>query len=153
GERLSPAQALRAYTYGSAYAAFAEQRVGLLAPGYLADLAVLSADPLQAEDLESVAVLATVVGGKTVHDAAGLAWRRGPGRSAPGQCGAATGRHHRAAGAPRRHRAVRKPGFSRHRYSPDRRCCRHQLLHAVPLHGHQGRPALRDSPGQLPPAD
>ena len=73
GERLTPAQALRAYTYGSAYAGFAEHRVGLLEPGYLADLAVLSADPLQAEDLGTVAVLATIVGGETVHDAAGIA--------------------------------------------------------------------------------
>jgi predicted amidohydrolase YtcJ len=71
-ERLSPAQALRAYTYGSAYAGFAERRVGLLDLGYLADFAVLSADPLQAEDLGEIAVLATVVGGETVHDAAGL---------------------------------------------------------------------------------
>ena len=67
GERLSPAQALRAYTYGSAYAGFAERRVGLLDLGYLADFAVLSADPLQAEDLGTVAVLATIVGGETVH--------------------------------------------------------------------------------------
>ena len=66
-ERLSPAQALRAYTYGSAYAGFAEHRVGLLEPGYLADFAVLSADPLQAEDLGTVTVLATVVAGETVH--------------------------------------------------------------------------------------
>jgi predicted amidohydrolase YtcJ len=72
GERLTPAQALRAYTYGSAYAGFAERRLGLLEPGYLADLAVLTADPLQAEDLGQVAVLATIVGGETVHDAAGL---------------------------------------------------------------------------------
>jgi predicted amidohydrolase YtcJ len=71
-ERMTRAQALRAYTFGSAYAAFAEQRLGLLAPGYLADLAVLSADPLQTEDLESVAVLATVVGGELVHDAVGI---------------------------------------------------------------------------------
>lgn len=71
-ERLSPAQALRAYTYGSAYAGFAERRVGRLEPGYLADFAVLSADPLQADDLGAVAVLATIVGGETVHDAAGL---------------------------------------------------------------------------------
>lgn len=71
-ERLTPAQALRAYTYGSAYAGFAERRVGRLEPGYLADFAVLSADPLQVEDLGEVAVLATVVGGDTVHDAVGL---------------------------------------------------------------------------------
>jgi predicted amidohydrolase YtcJ len=71
-ERLSPAQALRAYTYGSAYAGFAERCVGLLELGYLADFAVLSADPLQAEHLGEVEVLATVIGGETVHDAAGL---------------------------------------------------------------------------------
>jgi predicted amidohydrolase YtcJ len=71
-ECLTPEQALRAYTYGSAYAGFAEHSVGLLDLGYLADFAVLSADPLQTEDLGDVAVLATVIGGKTVHDAAGL---------------------------------------------------------------------------------
>lgn len=66
-ERLTPEQALRAYTYGSAYAGFAERRVGLLDLGYLADFAVLSADPLHAQDLGALAVLATVVGGETVH--------------------------------------------------------------------------------------
>lgn len=70
-ERLTPSEALRAYTYGSAFAAFAENRVGQLAPGYLADFAVLSADPLQA-DLDEVVVLATAIGGEIVHDAAGL---------------------------------------------------------------------------------
>lgn len=69
-ERLTAKQALRAYTYGSAYAAFAERRVGALDLGYLADFAVLSADPLQAEDLGEISVLATVVGGEMVHDAA-----------------------------------------------------------------------------------
>jgi predicted amidohydrolase YtcJ len=58
---------LRAYTHGSAYAGFAERRVGRLQPGYLADFAVLSADPLQVEDLAEVAVLATAVGGDLVH--------------------------------------------------------------------------------------
>ena len=71
-ERVTPAQALRAYTYGSAYAGFAEHRVGLLDLGYLADFAVLSADPLQADDIGTVTVLATVIGGEIVHDAAGL---------------------------------------------------------------------------------
>jgi hypothetical protein len=71
-ERLTQAQALRAYTYGSAYAGFAEHRLGVLDVGYLADFAVLSADPLQADDLGEVFVLATVIGGETVHDTAGL---------------------------------------------------------------------------------
>jgi predicted amidohydrolase YtcJ len=71
-ERLTPAQALRAYTYGSAFAAFAEHRVGLLSPGYLADFAVLSENPLEAADIGAISVLATVVDGKIVHDAAEL---------------------------------------------------------------------------------
>lgn len=71
-ERLSPAEALRAYTYGSAFAGFAEHRLGQLAPGYLADFAVLSADPLHAAQVDEMAVLATVVGGETVYDAAGF---------------------------------------------------------------------------------
>lgn len=71
-ERLSRIQALRAYTYGSAYAGFAEHRLGRLEPGYLADFAVLSADPLQAADIGEISVLATVIGGNTVHDTAGF---------------------------------------------------------------------------------
>jgi predicted amidohydrolase YtcJ len=70
-ERLTPAQALRAYTWGSAFAAFREDRVGTLAPGLLADLAVLSADPLEVlgtgDDAE-LRVAATVLGGVAVHD-------------------------------------------------------------------------------------
>jgi hypothetical protein len=68
-ERLTRAQALRAYTYGSAYAGFAEHRVGVLDLGYVADFAVLSADPLHVDDLGTVAVHATIVGGETVHSA------------------------------------------------------------------------------------
>jgi predicted amidohydrolase YtcJ len=71
-ERLTRAEALRAYTYGSAYAGFAERRVGRLEPGYLADFAVLSADPLEVDDLGELAVLATVIGGETVHDTGAL---------------------------------------------------------------------------------
>jgi predicted amidohydrolase YtcJ len=40
-QRLTLAEALRAYTWGAAYAAGLESRVGLLAPGYVADLAIL----------------------------------------------------------------------------------------------------------------
>ncbi|HVV11706.1 amidohydrolase [Amycolatopsis sp.] len=65
-ERLTPKQALRAYTYGSAYAAFREREVGVIEPGKLADFAVLSADPL--ENIEQASVLATVVGGALVYE-------------------------------------------------------------------------------------
>ncbi|MGH9293643.1 MAG: amidohydrolase [Acidimicrobiales bacterium] len=80
-EAITPAEALRAYTWGSAYAAFLEHRVGSIAPGLLADFAVLSADPLavladeQSEAHEGagdLAVVATVVGGESVYDPDGL---------------------------------------------------------------------------------
>lgn len=43
-EALTLEQALTAFTRGAAYAEFREQRKGMLAPGYAADLAVLSQD-------------------------------------------------------------------------------------------------------------
>ena len=48
-----------------------ERRRGKLLPGYLADLVVLSRDPLEGapDDLESVEVVATMVGGRWVHNA------------------------------------------------------------------------------------
>ncbi|MEV6907026.1 amidohydrolase [Amycolatopsis sp. NPDC051071] len=67
-ERLTPAEALRAYTYGSAYAAFAEKDLGTLLPGKLADFAVLSADPTDESTLDSIHVVATAVGGDIVYE-------------------------------------------------------------------------------------
>ena len=70
-ERLTPLQALHAWTLGSAYATFQEHRKGSLVAGKLADLTVLS-DDLTAVDPEQIAslqVLATVVGGEIRHDA------------------------------------------------------------------------------------
>ncbi len=68
-ERLTPLQALRAYTYGSAYADHQEHRKGSLARGRLADLVVLSDDLLQVapERIGQLAVVATVVGGEVRH--------------------------------------------------------------------------------------
>ena len=63
-EALTPEQALRAYTYGSAYAAFAEKDLGTLEPGKLADFAVLSASPFDESTLDDVRVLGTAVGGE-----------------------------------------------------------------------------------------
>ncbi|AUI61842.1 amidohydrolase [Amycolatopsis sp. BJA-103] len=67
-ERLTPAEALHAYTYGSAYAAFAEKDLGTLLPGKLADFAVLSADPTDESTLDSIQVVATAVGGDLVYE-------------------------------------------------------------------------------------
>ena len=44
-EAISPAEALRAYTWGSAYAAKQERVKGSISPGKLADFTVLSEDP------------------------------------------------------------------------------------------------------------
>ena len=69
-EALTPLQALHAWTLGSAYATFQERRTGSLVPGKLADLAVLSGDPLAVapEEIAGLQVLATVVGGGLRHD-------------------------------------------------------------------------------------
>jgi predicted amidohydrolase YtcJ len=72
-EALTPAQALRAYTVGSAHAVHEEARKGTLAAGMLADLVVLSGDPLAVppERIRDIEVRATMVGGTFAFDAAG----------------------------------------------------------------------------------
>lgn len=69
-ERITLADALDAYTRGSAYAEFAEQEKGTLEPGKLADLVVFAEDLFQLEPrrLLSVPVDLTVVGGRVVHE-------------------------------------------------------------------------------------
>ncbi|GAA5036383.1 amidohydrolase [Microbacterium fluvii] len=69
-EAITPLQALRAYTYGSAYAAREERMKGTIARGMLADLAVLSDDLLAVspERIGEVTVGATIIGGHLVHD-------------------------------------------------------------------------------------
>lgn len=69
-EALTVEEALRAYTIGAAYAAFAESELGMLAPGRWADLVVLGEDPVEAdpERLAEIPVLATVVGGTVVYE-------------------------------------------------------------------------------------
>jgi len=68
-ERLTPAQAVRAYTYGSAYADHQEHRKGTLTRGKLADFVVLTDDPLQIDPstIGSIQVAATIVGGQIRH--------------------------------------------------------------------------------------
>ncbi len=68
-EKLTMEEALRAYTQGSAYAAFEEKEKGTIAPGKLADFAVLSADlfSIPPEKIKDARVLATVIGGKVVY--------------------------------------------------------------------------------------
>lgn len=68
-QRISLAQALRAYTAGVAYAGFMEQRAGVLRPGMLADLVLLDRDlfRIHPEAINRARVRATVVGGRIVY--------------------------------------------------------------------------------------
>lgn len=68
-QRLSPEDALRAYTSGAAYAGFAESHCGSLRAGAWADLVVLSDDPTTIEParFDELRVEATYLGGRLVH--------------------------------------------------------------------------------------
>ncbi|MEX2161276.1 MAG: amidohydrolase [Anaerolineales bacterium] len=67
-QRLALEEALAAFTFGPAYLARMETRLGRLAPGYLADLIVLEQDPfaMDGHDIRHVRPVATMVGGDWV---------------------------------------------------------------------------------------
>lgn len=67
-ERVTRADALAGFTTQAAYASFAENRIGRLAPGLWADFILIDVDPLTAtpEALRAAKVLETWVGGQRV---------------------------------------------------------------------------------------
>jgi len=70
-QKLTVAEAVEAYTMGSAYAEFQEKEKGSITPGKLADMVLLSDDifsivPTKIHDAQ---VLKTIVGGRVVWDA------------------------------------------------------------------------------------
>lgn len=74
GERLTMKEAVHAYTFCGAYTQFAEDRMGRLVPGQLADVAILSedifaCDPQTVEN--DVRCDMTILGGEVVFDRAG----------------------------------------------------------------------------------
>ena len=75
GERLTIADALEAYTAGSAFAAHADSRRGRVAPGMDADVVVLDRDLLAAgpSAIIGTSVRLTVLGGRIVHRSEELA--------------------------------------------------------------------------------
>jgi predicted amidohydrolase YtcJ len=81
-ERITAEEALEAYTVGSATAEGMQDQKGALAAGKLADLVVLSENPLAvaAEKLPTLQVMMTMVGGQVVHHQPGFAepTRRAP---------------------------------------------------------------------------
>ena len=74
-EAITAEQALRAWTWGSAYASRQEHVKGSIAPGMLADLVVLSEDPtvVSPDRIAGLEVLATIVGGQPRYDAGAFA--------------------------------------------------------------------------------
>lgn len=69
-EKLSVGEAVRAFTFGGAYAEFAEAEKGTLEEGKLADLVVLDRDlfRIPPEELGEARVLMTVCGGRIVFE-------------------------------------------------------------------------------------
>jgi predicted amidohydrolase YtcJ len=69
-QRLTVAEAVRAYTLGAAYAVGLEDRLGSLTPGKLADLVVLDRDIFTCDPtaIAETRVLATMIGGKFVWE-------------------------------------------------------------------------------------
>ena len=67
-ERISAQQALAMYTINAAYASFEENIKGSITEGKLADMVVLSADPLKSplEQLKDIRVEMTIIDGKVV---------------------------------------------------------------------------------------
>lgn len=69
GQRITVAEALHAYTVGSAYAEFQEKVKGSIEPGKLADLAVLSGDifAMPPAEIRNVKVDMTIFDGKVIY--------------------------------------------------------------------------------------
>ena len=66
-QRIDRDAALRAVTIDAAWQVFMDDRIGSLEPGKLADLIVLSGDPLTEPDVRDLTVLRTVIEGEAVY--------------------------------------------------------------------------------------
>ena len=72
-DAITVEEALEIMTLGSAYALFRESEIGSLEPGKLADLVIMTDNPLLIDplDFRNIKIMATVVGGETVFCAEG----------------------------------------------------------------------------------
>ncbi len=72
-ECISREEALRAYTLDAAWVTFEDDLKGSIAPGKLADLAVLDRDILNVreEEIPGTTSVLTLAGGRAVHDRLG----------------------------------------------------------------------------------
>src|ERR1051325_4404828 len=66
-QRLTPAEAVRGFTLGAAYAAFEEDSRGTIEPGKLADFTVVEGDLYSMPQIFKAKVRATVVDGRVVY--------------------------------------------------------------------------------------
>jgi predicted amidohydrolase YtcJ len=68
-QKISLDQAIRAYTYGSAYAEFAEASKGTIKPGNLADVVVLDRDIYKSHptEIDQARVVLTILDGKIIY--------------------------------------------------------------------------------------
>ena len=75
-QALSREEAIRCATINGAYLTFDEGKKGSLEPGKLADLTILSKDPLTVaeEEIRDITALMTMVGGEIVHEDGSARW-------------------------------------------------------------------------------
>jgi predicted amidohydrolase YtcJ len=71
-QKITVEEAVRAYTFGSAFAEFAENAKGTVTPGKLADLVILTQDIFKIDpvEIEKVRVSMTIMDGRVVYEAA-----------------------------------------------------------------------------------
>ena len=69
-EKLTLSEALRCYTYGSAYGVMREDEIGSLSAGKFADLVVLDKDifKIPEEELLERKVIMTIMDGNIIYD-------------------------------------------------------------------------------------
>lgn len=69
-QKISVAEAVRAYTVGSAYAEFSEKEKGTISLGKLADLVIIDADLFQINpnEIEKARVVMTIMDGRIVYE-------------------------------------------------------------------------------------
>ena len=69
-QKLTVAEAVEAYTMGSAFAEFQEKEKGSITPGKLADMVLLSDDIFSIDRvrIREVKIVKTIVGGKIIWD-------------------------------------------------------------------------------------
>lgn len=73
-QKISLAEAIKAYTLNAAYAQFADHIKGSLEPGKLADLIVLDKNlfEIPPDKIQETKVIMTVLGGRIIYDVSGL---------------------------------------------------------------------------------